>query len=93
MTEEIKELHELIERKNKKLQEASEKLRAIGEIADGLASMSIAERRNTAIQMCRCAGFTIRDKSYCWADLDSESRLALPEAEQEQGGEINEFEF
>lgn len=55
--------------------------------------MSLMERRNTAIQMCRCAGHTIRDLAYIWSVLEQESQLALPEAEQEQGGEIDVVEF
>ena len=86
-------IEKIIERKNKKLQEASVNLRRIGEIADGLADMSITERGTTAIQMCRCAGHTIRDLAYIWAALEKESQLALPEAEQEQGGEIDVDEF
>lgn len=84
MTEEIEKL---IERKNKKLKEASENLRRIGEIADGLADMSLTERGTTAIQMCRCAGYTIRDLAYILVSLEQESQLALPEAEQEQDGD------
>lgn len=87
------EIEKFIEKKNKKLREAAAKLRKIGEIADGLENMSLTERRNTAIQMCRCAGHTIRDLTYIWAAVEKESQLALPEAEQEQGGEIDVVEF
>ena len=86
-------IEKLIERKNKKLQEASEKMRRIGEIAYGLADMSITERGTTAIQMCRCAGYTIRYLAYICTSLEQESQLALPEAEQEQGGENDVIEF
>ena len=86
-------IEQLIERKNDMLQRASVKLRRIGEIADGLECMSLTERGNTAIQMCRCAGHTIRDLAYIWAALEKESQLALPEPEQEQGGEIDVVEF
>lgn len=81
----------LIERKNKKLLEASVKMRELGEIADGLESMSLSEHGSTAIQMCRCAGHTIRDLAYIWAALEKESQLALPEPEQ--GGDKDVFEF
>lgn len=86
-------IEKLIERKNKKLKGASENLRRIGEIADGLADMSLTERGTTAIQMCRCAGYTIRNLAYILAALEQESQLALPEAEQEQGGENDAIEF
>ena len=89
-TKSITELTDLIcgyqdmtNRKNELMRKAVKHLRSIKEIAAGLENMSLDESRDTAVQMCKLAGRSLRVLSYIWVDLDDEAELALPEAEQD----------
>ena len=70
-------------RKNDLMKKAVGHFKSIKDIAIGLESMKINESQETAVQMCRLAGRSLRMLSYIWIDLDDEAELALPEAKQE----------
>lgn len=87
------EISEMIERKNSVLSEAAKRLRTIADIADGLERMKTSEDRDTAVQMCKLAGYKLNSLALIWGRLEDESALSLPEAEQEPEGEVDAIEF
>ena len=93
LTEVLIKQAEMIDRKNDLLKTGAERLQEIKEIAIGLENMRTSESRETAVQLCRCAGAKLRMLSYLWVDMDDESeKKALFEKPETEEPTIDEPE-